>query len=443
MFKDQRNLYRQINLSYKENYDSLINSNLYETLVKKHLLIPHSEIKNFDSGIAAKSAYKIIRPEPIKFISYPYEWCFTQLKLAALTTLEIQKTALDHGMLLKDASAYNIQFKNGQPILIDTLSFEKYIEGRPWVAYKQFCRHFLAPLALMCYTDVRLSQLLRVYIDGIPLDLTNKLLPIKAKLNLHIFSHISLHSKSQEFFSDKQPKIKNLKMSKTAYLGLMDSLESAIKGMTWRISKSEWGDYYRETNYSESAVQQKKEIVGRYLKSIQPKNVWDLGANTGLFSRISSQMNIETIAFDLDPIAVEKNYRKCHKTREKNILPLILDLTNPSPSIGWNNSERMSLGDRGPADTIVALALIHHLAISNNIPLANICDFFRTLCKNLIIEFVPKEDSQVQKLLSTREDIFCEYTQEMFEAAFLKHFDIKQSEQIGGTKRTVYLMVKC
>jgi len=137
-------------------------SGLYNVLVKKKLLIPHIKIKD-------TKKFSLIRPDFISFISYPYEWSFSMLKDAALATLQIQKTAMKYKMVLKDASAYNIQFVDAQPILIDTLSFEKYEPGAPWLAYQQFCKHFLAPLALIAYVNVELGQLLRIYLDGIRL----------------------------------------------------------------------------------------------------------------------------------------------------------------------------------------------------------------------------------------------------------------------------------
>jgi hypothetical protein len=162
-----------------------------------------------------------------------------------------------------------------------------------------------------------------------------------------------------------------------------------------------------------------------------------------MFSRIASDKGIWTISFDLDPVAVEKNYIDCVKKGETNILPLLLDLTNPSPSIGWENQERMSLIERGPVDTTLLLALIHHLAISNNLPLNRCAEFLNNICKHsLIIEFVPKSDSQVQRLLSTRKDIFHEYTQSVFEVEFSKYFTIKDSVRIKNSERTLYLMVK-
>ena len=189
VFVSEGTLYRQVNKSYQRHYDLLYSSGLYEALVSRHLLIAHDECDYLPHG--NDQIYKVLRPLPVPFVSYPYEWCFSQLKDAALVTLDLQKRALAHNMVLKDASAYNIQFLDGKPLLIDTLSFETYEEGRAWVAYRQFCQHFLAPLVLMSQKDIRLSQLLRVYIDGIPLDLAASLLPKRTYLqywNRHAYT---------------------------------------------------------------------------------------------------------------------------------------------------------------------------------------------------------------------------------------------------------------
>lgn len=422
-------------------------SGLYKALVDANLLIPHEEA---DIGLAvSEDAYKIITPTQIPFISYPYEWCFSQLKDAALTTLGIQKRSLEFGMSLKDCSAYNIQFFRGKALLIDTLSFEGYREGEPWVAYRQFCQHFLGPLALMSYTDIRLNQLLRVYIDGVPLDLSSKLLPARTHLKLSLQSHIHMHAKYQRRYAGKGVGKagegvgkKGRRVSRLALLGIVDNLESSIKRLKWHPRGTEWGEYYDNTNYSSGSLEQKKELVSRFLDKTSARSVWDLGANTGLFSRIASSKGMQTISFDIDPACVEKNYLECVREGEHNIIPLLMDLTNPSSSIGWANEERMSFLERGPADTVLALALIHHLAISNNLPLPKIAGFFRDICRSLIIEFVPKEDSQVQRLLSTREDIFPDYTREGFERAFGVHFTIDEAVRGADTKRTLYLMFR-
>jgi ribosomal protein L11 methylase PrmA len=232
-------------------------------------------------------------------------------------------------------------------------------------------------------------------------------------------------------------------MSRFSFLSLIDSLRSATKKLRWQAEGTEWADYYKDTNYSSDAFQHKKQIVSKFLNDINPKNVWDLGANEGTFSRIASDKGIQTISFDIDPVAVEKNYIECVRKGETNILPLVLDLTNPSPGVGWENRERMSLIERGPADTVLALALIHHLAISNNLPLDKIADFFDKICyESLIVEFIPKSDSQVQKLLSTREDIFLDYTKQTFESKFKIYYEIKNSVKIKNSDRILYLMNK-
>jgi ribosomal protein L11 methylase PrmA len=231
-------------------------------------------------------------------------------------------------------------------------------------------------------------------------------------------------------------------MRRVSLLGLVDNLELAVKQLKWRPKGTEWADYYEDTNYSMDALEHKKRVVAEFLEEVRPKSVWDLGANIGMFSRLASDRGINTISFDIDPAAVEKNYLECVTRGETNILPLILDLTNPSPGIGWQNQERMSLIERGPGDTVLALALIHHLAISNNVPLNRIAAFFNTICHSLIVEFVPKNDTQVQRLLATREDIFEDYNQPAFERQFSQYFKIRSSVGIRDSERVLYLMEK-
>lgn len=433
-------LYRQINKPYKDHYDSLMQSGLYAALVAKNLLIKHEETSRVE--IRDEDAYKIIKPARLPFISHPYEWSFNQLKDAALLTLQVQKTAMEFGMSLKDCSAYNVQFYNTKPVFIDTLSFEKYTDGKPWVAYRQFCQHFFAPLALMSLRDIRLNRLLQLYIDGIPLDLANSLLPFSSKFRFSILSHISLQAKTQKYFADKKTQTKNIHLSRSQFLALLDSLESGIKSLRWENKNTEWADYYDKTNYSHEGLEHKKKIVLDLLAYSHPKTVWDLGANNGLFSRSASHRGSFTVALDVDPSAVDKNYLESKNSEENNLLPLLLDLCNPSPAIGWGLQERTSLIERGPCDTILALALVHHLAISNNLPFNSIAEFFSKIGRSLIIEFVPKSDSQVQKLLSTREDIFTEYTEEAFEREFGAFFKIERKERVKGSGRVLYLMIK-
>ena len=439
LFYHENEIYRLINPSYKEQYQKLMNSKLYEKLVEKNLIIPHSEIEDLDID---HDYYKIIKPKKIPFISYPYEWSFSQLRDAALLTLRIQKGAMKYGMTLKDGSAFNIQFLNGRPILIDTLSFEIYEDGQIWKPYKQFCQHFLAPLALMSKKDIRLNLLSKTFIDGIPIDLAAKLLPKTTFGNFGLMAHIHAHAKSQKHYEEKDAKIKQKTLSKRSFEGLIENLKSSIEKMAWNEDDTEWGDYYSDTNYSEKSFEEKKQFISLAIDQIKPKLVWDLGANTGVFTRIASNNGIATVSFDIDPLAVEKNYLTSLENSEQNILPLILDLTNPSSSIGWSNNERMSIMQRGPADMVFALALVHHLAISNNVPLNKLAEFFSKISKFLIIEFVPKSDSQVKRLLLTRDDIFDDYNENNFKLQFSKFFKITDSKKITDSERTIYIMEK-
>ncbi len=298
-------LLRQVSRVYSANWSLLHSSGLLADLTENRLLVNHEEIpgERNDETIAT------LRPELIPFISYPYEWAFSQLRDAALLTLDIQKRALARGMSLKDASAYNVQFLAGRPIFIDTLSFDAYEEGRPWVAYRQFCSHFLAPLALMALVDVRLGALQRTYLDGIPLDLTSKLLPGTTKLRPGLAAHIHLHARAQRADgkeSTAAPKHSNI--SRTASLALVDSLEGTIKSLDWRPAATEWGDYYSDTNYTASALKEKSRLVGEFLDQTAPtrRTCWDLGANNGEFSQLAAERGLNTLAIDIDPAAVEK-----------------------------------------------------------------------------------------------------------------------------------------
>ncbi len=434
-------VYRQINRSYRQAYDHLMASGLYDQLVVDGLLIPHAEVA--PSLAPASDAYKVICPLQIPFISYPFEWCFGQLQDAALTLLRIQRRALRKGMLLKDASAYNLQFYEGRPVWIDTLSFDLYQEGQPWGAYRQFCQHFLAPLALMSCVDVRLSQLLRVHIDGIPLDLAARLLPWRTRLRLPLLLHLHWHAASQRRYRERAAPApaKARDLSRRALVGLLDSLEGAVRALRWDARDAGWAAYYTELHeYSPEALAHKRQVVSEILERVRPAVVWDLGANTGVFSRLASSYGALTIAFDSDPACVEEAYREQRASGDPSLLPLVLDLTNPSPSLGWAHRERMALAERGPADLVLALALVHHLAIANNVPFARIAAFLAEIARSLLIEFVPKEDPKVQRLLAGRADIFGDYTRSAFEQALRADFDILETIPLTGSSRVLYWM---
>ena len=440
LFRSGGVLYRAIRESGRSHYDMLMSSGLYKELVSANLLVPHEEAPL--EGERVGDIYKVIRPEEIPFISNPYEWSFSQLQDAALATLEIEMRAIRYGMTLVDASAYTIQPLRGRPVLIDTLSLRQAVEGKPWTAYGQYCRHFLAPLALMALKDIRLGQLLRVHLDGIPLDLASSLLPLRTRRRVPLLLHLHIHAKSQKRFEGRQVRVAKGKVSRQALLGLVDSLESATKKLRWRALGTEWADYYEDTNYTPEGFDDKRKAVEEFIAEIRPRTVWDLGGNIGTFSRIAAAAGAYTVSFDIDPACVEMNYLRIRRENEENLLPLLLDLANPSPGAGWENRERMTLFERGPADAVLALALLHHLAIGNNLPLDKAARFFARIGRHLLIEFVPKSDSQVRRLLVTREDIFETYTREGFERAFGEVFTIKRRVPLSGSERALYIMEK-
>lgn len=436
VYEEEGALYRQVNCAYRPHWDHLMQSGLYEALVAERLLIPHEEVPVPRNRT---DIYRILRPERIPLLSYPYEWCFGQLRDAALLTLRIQQVALAHGMCLKDASAYNVQFHHGKPIFLDTLSFEKRVVGQPWIAYRQFCQHFLAPLALMCTVDVRLGCLLGNYLDGIPLDFASRLLPYRTRLRFSLLTHIHLHAVGQRRLSARSNRAVNARMSDTAFRGLLDSLETAIRGLRWTPPASAWSDYYAHTNYSAAAFAHKKEIITQWIERVQPRTVRDIGSNDGTFSRLASERGIPTLACDLDPAAVEKNYRHCVENGEANLLPLLIDITNPTPARGWANTERDSFADRAPGEMLFALALVHHLALTHNLPFKRIAAYFRTLCRVLVIEFVPLSDSQAQSLICGREWQFDTYDRIRFEQSFAADFQMEAREPIRDSDRVLYL----
>lgn len=442
MFEHRGELFRAVNHSYQPSFDHLLSSGLYQRLVDRRLMIPFEEIDQ--STLDLTQFYKVLRPERIRFISYPHEWAFNMLRDAALLTLEIQKLAMEYGMSLKDASAYNIQFQNGNPIFIDTLSFELYPVNRPWVAYRQFCQHFVAPLALMTHVSPALNRMFIIHLDGIPLDLAARMLPYRSRFSLGLFLHIYLHSKAQKAHQDSRIRFaeEKRKFSSDSMKALVEGLMSVVEKQKWKPGGTEWSEYTSEGVHAQEYIEFKTKVINGLLDEIKPQTVWDLGANTGYYSRLAAQRGSHVISFDMDPSCVDKNYLNVRKKKETNILPLFLDILNPCPSIGWSCNERLSVFNRNRPDLLMALAIIHHLTISNNIPLESIASHFAELADNLIIEFIPKEDEKVQILLLNREEKKFDYSQDKFETAFSKHYKIEQRFISNFSHRVFYLMIK-
>jgi hypothetical protein len=349
-------------------------------------------------------------------------------------------------MWLRDASAYNIQFDGGRPILIDSLSFEVADTSLPWPAYRQFCQHFVAPLALMAYRDVRCGLMLRDFIDGLPLDLAGALLPGRTRLRGGLLAHLHLHARAQRTRAGgTRPvygavrRVARGGMSTLRHEALIDSLRRTIERLRW-VPGGHWMQYGQQTSYSPAGAASKREIVQRMLSAAGGTLIWDIGANVGTYSGLAAGEGRHVLAFDQDAASVEHHWRGLDATARASVLPLVMDLTNPSPSLGWGLEERRSLLERGPADTAMALALVHHLAIGNNLPLPSISRLLARAGRKLIIEFVPKDDPMTQQLLATRPDIFPGYTIEGCRAAFVVDFRILEEIPVADSLRTLFLM---
>jgi len=439
VFTDGNAIKRAINPLYFDQYKALTDSGFYNQLFEKRSLIRHMELSNTTAQI-------VIEHQKIPLISYPYEWSFLQYKHAALLTLKIQKEALQNNFTLKDASAFNISFFEGRPIFIDTLSFDFYQENEPWKAYKQFIMHFLGPLVLCYYYGFDHLKTLAHHIDGIPMDMLSRQLPLKSYLSPILFTNIHMLAKYDAKYAEEKPgNGKQNKLSKTAQIKLLDSLYDYIKNLNIN-EKTEWNDYYNQTNYNDAAFILKKELTQQWFQSINGKKLLDLGGNDGTFSRVLSEYADLMIVADIDANAVEQNYRQILKSKDRKILPLVVDFLNPPANYGFNNEERFSLIERLKdlqLDGCLALAVIHHLTLSGNVPFALSAKFFARLSPNLLIEFPTREDSWVQFLINSKRDFkdhFDAYNEEQFEQDYAAYFDIVKKENIAGSARILYTM---
>lgn len=430
---------RVVNPIYFKQYNALTQSGFYKKLFKNKVLIPHQEVSNSEDKI-------IIKAEKIPFITYPYEWSFNMYKEAALLTLKLQKYSLEHGFSLKDASAFNITFHKGNAIFIDTLSFDFYIENSPWRAYKQFITHFFGPLVLAHYHGAQQLKLLSNFIDGLPVKMISSMLPFKTKLNPLLYSNIHLLAKLEDKHNeDYKGEAKVASLSKKGQLNIITSLYNYIKKLDLKEA-SEWGNYYNKTNYTDSAFVQKSNLINHWVTSIKPKTVIDIGGNDGTFVRkIESNLDLALVS-DIDNNAVDFNYKTIKTNKETHILPLTLDVLSPSPAIGLNNKERDAFVDRiseFSPDITLALAVIHHISLSGNVPFNRSAEFFAKFSKHLIIEFPKREDSWVQRLLNNKADFksyFDFYNLENFKEAYSKTFDIIEETTIQDSKRVLFLM---
>lgn len=442
IFYENEKVLRIINLEYRIHFDHLIESGLYENLTKGKKLISYKDF--FSNNKYSKEQYKVIEVFKIPFISYAYEWSFSQFKDAALLTLDVEKTSVEYGMMLKDASPYNIQFYKNKPIFIDSLSFEKVDINYNWKAYGQFCEMFLGPLCLMAYKDPRLNTLLKEFINGIPLDLVAKLIPTKYHFVPSVFLHLILHSKIQKKTNLFKLHKQNKKViTKKQHLSIITYLISFIEKLTLMKESTEWDGYYDDTDCEKPGYLLNKENeIETILKALKPKIVWDIGSNDGRFSRISSKYSDRVFSMDFDWRCVEHNYIENIKSLTENVISLQLDLVNPSPSIGWLNEERASIFTRlEKPDLILALAMMHHI-INSNIPFIRFLEMLSKTNKHVILEYIPRDDPKAEKIFSSRSEDFKYINKNEFEALLRLQFKIIDSKKLSNTKRELYILEK-
>lgn len=436
VFEQDGFYYRQVNKEFAEEYEMLMKSGLYHHLVKKNWLVSHDELREFPQRGA--ECYKILMPEQVYFPNYPYEWCFDQLKDAALLTIGMLKAGIEYGMILKDATPFNIFFRDHQPLFIDSLSFEKYDPSKPWKAYRQFCECFLCPLLLSAHHGSELIKLIAEFPDGIPISVCASMLPFTSRFVSLTALHVHLQARIAKANNARE---KDTIFSKAKLLRIADHLESGISRLKEKKKASAWKKYYEEIDHSEEYIREKDKIFISLLERIFPSSALDIGCNTGHYSILSALKGIQTVAIDNDGSSVNKLY--CH-LKEKNIehvLPLFVDITNPSPSIGWNHAERVDFLSRKKFDLVMTFAIVHHLAISKNIPFGNISSVLHSLSSiYALVEFVEPDDEKARELLGRRGTGPGTYSRDNFEKSFLTHFTIETKIPIPGVKRSFYLL---
>lgn len=441
-FKGDRVL-RAVSKAGVPGYEAARDSSIYDLLIRDGLLLPHRELES--GAVVVDGADYILEQPRLPMVSYPWEWPFSMLKDAALLHLYIMEKIVPEGFWLRDANAYNAQFDGKTLRIIDTLSIGVRPPDTPWVGYGQFCSNFLAPLCLAAYSDIKTMGLWRTFINGFPLDLTRRLLPIRALLKPGIFMHIAMHSYFQQRSEQREnlelsPAPKAATMSERALVSLIRSLRHTVEKITWQSKSPIWTDYAALRTYEKDDLRRKSGFVEEIIGFVNPGLVWDLGSNTGEYSLLAAAKGAFVVSVDSDPACTESLYKKITRgPSAKRILPLHMDLSNPSSPLGWAGKERKSLAERGPADLTLALALIHHLVFSCLVPLPKVAEWFSEITRHLVIEFVPIEDPMVRVLLKDRNNEFHPYSEELFKSSFQEYFTIAREQRLNNGRTLFHL----
>jgi len=439
---DQATLELQKTLFESPFYQSLVESG---KIVSTQIIAPDSDCV-YAQQVLGDGWAGVLEHRAIPFISYPYEWSFNMLQDAAILQLEILEEALEHDWILKDATPYNIQWLGSKPVFIDTPSFVPWTPGSPWTAYRQFCSMYFTPLAIHAYLGIDHCGLLRSNLNGLdPVDSERYFSGLK-KLKKGVLSHIVLPAGVEKRIlkneRDNAPAVKRLPAShsRAMVIGLVQSMSRLISNMKLSTVKTDWSDYDATHSYAEHEHQDKKDFIEKAVTGGAYNLAWDIGCNTGTFSKICAQHCNYVVAADGDQLAIDKLYKDQQASSENTILPMVLNLANVSPGQGWAGNERTAFDRRTKPDLVICLALIHHLRLTENIPNALFLEWLRSLQADIIIEFVNREDEMVRKLLTNKEEQYIDYNETQFMKEMQLHFEIKDRSKLKGGKRELFLL---
>jgi SAM-dependent methyltransferase len=390
----------------------------------------------------------VLRHDRIPFISYPYEWTFSMLRDAALVHLEILAAAVPEQMITKDGSAYNLQWRGGQPTFIDIGSFERLTDGEPWAGYRQFCQTMLYPLLLQAHLDLDFQPWLRSQIDGIEPAQMRRLFAGSRRFKAGIFKHVVLQHAFERRFaqtSSQQARadLRSAGFSTELLVATVRALRKLVTRLDWQAPASHWGGYRQTCSYSADDAEAKQAFVDQALAAAGTLDlVLDLGANDGAYSRLAARHARHVVAVESDHAVTDALYRQLRDEGEQKVLPLVMDLANPSPGIGWRGRERAAFTDRADADVVLALALVHHLAIGRNVPLPEVLDWLAGLGRQLVIEFVDPADPMAQRLLANKPaGMFGDYRREVFERLLETRFTVTGRQELPSGTRALYVGV--
>lgn len=428
-------------------WQALNKSPFLQKAMERGDVVRTKEIDLAQAGVDDSRWVLALEHDPIRFLSWPYEWSFGMLKDAALLHLELLSDSLEAGFTMKDGSAYNLQWNGAKPCFIDLGSFERWESAEPWAGYRQFCQLMLFPLLVQSHLDLDFQPLLRGSLEGLDVGFVNNTFGFSRRFRKGVFAHVYLQSKLNDRFSDTQRDIrkdmKSAGFSQELVKANAKRMHSLIQKLTWSRSDSEWGDYTQEHNYSDADHQHKADFVRDAVAAEKPALCWDLGANTGQFSAIAAEYSEQVIAADIDALAVERHYQKLKAQGTENILPLVYNIADPSPGLGWRGSERQPLEGRSQPQMILALALVHHLVISANLPMSELIAWLAGLTtRAMVIEFVGREDDMVKRLLRNRDDQYHDYELDVFKSSLERHFEIKTSLTVNQDNRSLFYCLK-